>query len=394
MLARFLLAGLATVVAVGQVCGQTGAARSENSNPPAWRPAGETTAATPATADSPSRSGARVTGGNGTLPNQHGQVWREYDISPYTVRVTSTKRPEQALVDWILRETGYEAWHSQPLGILSAGRRTLYVYHTPEMQAVVAGLVDRFVSSQAETSTFGLRVVTVDHPNWRARAHRLMRPVPVQTPGVRAWLLQKEDAAVLMAELHRRNDYREHSSPHLMVNNGQSTVVSAMRGRPYVQDVLLRSDVWPGFEAEMGQIDEGFSLEFSPLLSANRQMIDATIKCNIDQVEKMFPVMIDVPTSVAKRQRTKIEVPQLIHFRFHERFRWPVDQVLLVGMGMVALPVPVDSKPLVRGLPLPLGSTPARADLLVFVEAKGRSGEAPRVARQPRDEAKTYKGRY
>ena len=394
MLARFLLAGLATVIGVGQVCGQTGTARSENSNPPAWRPAGETTTGTPATADSPSRSGARVSGGTGTLPNQHGQVWREYDISPYTVRVTSTKRPEQALVDWILRETGYEAWHSEPLGILSAGRRTLYVYHTPEMQAVVAGLVDRFVSSKAETSTFGLRVVTVDHPNWRARAHRLMRPVPVQTPGVRAWLLQKEDAAVLMAELRRRSDYREHSSPHLMVNNGQSTVVSAMRGRPYVQDVLLRSDVWPGFEAEMGQIDEGYSLEFSPLLSANRQMIDATIKCNIDQIEKMIPVMVDVPTAVAKRQRTKIEVPQLIHFRFHERFRWPVDQVLLVGMGMVALPVPVDSKPLVRGLPLPLGSTPPRADLLVFVEAKGRSGEAPRVARTPQDEAKTYQGRY
>ena len=83
----------------------------------------------------------------------------------------------------------------------------------------------------------------------------------------------------------------------------------------------------------------------------------------------------------------------MIHFRFHERFRWPVDQVLLVGMGMVALPVPVDSKPLVRGLPLPLGSTPARADLLVFVEAKGRGGEAPRVTRTPQDEAKTYKGR-
>ena len=403
MLARFFLAGLTVAIAAGQVYGQTGAGRSENSNASAWHSAGGSssptpaatgTARTPETAASLRPAAARVTNGNGTLPNQHGQIWREYDISSYTARVTTTQRPEHALIDWVLRETGYEAWHSEPLGILSVTRRTLYVYHTPEMQAVVADLVDRFVSSEAETSTFGLRVVTIDHPNWRARAHRLLRPVPVQTPGVRAWLLQKEDAAVLMAELRRRNDYREHSSPHLMVNNGQSTLVSAMRGRPYVQDVLLRSDVWPGFEAEMGQIDEGFSLEFSPLLSVNRQMIDATIKCNIEQVEKMFRVMIDVPTAVAKRQRIEIEVPQMTHFRFHERFRWPVDQVLLVGMGMVALPVPVDSKPLVRGLPLPLGSTPPRADLLVFVEAKGRSGEAPRVTRTPRDEAKTYKGRY
>ncbi|MHC4176627.1 MAG: hypothetical protein ACYSWU_03925 [Planctomycetota bacterium] len=255
MLARFFLAGLTALIAAGQVCGQSGAGRSENSNPSAWRPAGEGTTGTPATADSTRRSGARVTSGDGTLPNQHGQVWREYDISPYTARVTTTKRPEQAVVDWILRETGYEAWHSEPLSILSPTRRTLYVYHTPEMQAVVADLVDRFVGSEAETCTFSLRVVTLGQPNWRARAHRLMRPVPVQTPGVKAWLLQKEDAAVLMAELRRRSDYREHSSPHLMVNNGQSTVVSAMRGRSYVQDVILRNDVWPGFEAEMGQID-------------------------------------------------------------------------------------------------------------------------------------------
>ena len=253
MLARFFLAGLVVVIATGEACGQAGPGGSENSNPPTWRPAGEGTTDTPAVADATRRSGARVTSGNGTLPNQHGQVWREYDISPYTARVATTTRPEQAIVDWILRETGYEAWHSEPLGILNATRRTLYVYHTPEMQAAVADLVDRFVSSEAETCTFGLRVVTVNHPNWRAKAHRLMRPVPVQTPGVKAWLLQKEDAAVLMAELRRRSDYREHSSPHLTVNNGQSTVVSAMRGRSYVQDVIRRNDVWPGFEAEMGQ---------------------------------------------------------------------------------------------------------------------------------------------
>ncbi len=44
---------------------------------------------------------ARVTKGSGTLPNDHGQVWRDYDITPYTLRVTSTNRPEQAIVDWV-----------------------------------------------------------------------------------------------------------------------------------------------------------------------------------------------------------------------------------------------------------------------------------------------------
>jgi hypothetical protein len=321
----------------------------------------------------------RVSKGSGQLPNQHGQLWREYDISPYTLRIDSTTRPEQAIVDWILRETGYEAWHSEPLGILSASRRSLLVYHTPQMQTVVAEIVDRFVSSQGQKQAFGLRVVTVDHPNWRARAQRLLQPVQVQSPGVQAWLLQKEDAAVLMAELRRRSDYREHSSPHLVVQNGQSAVVSATRAKSYIRSVAARPDAWPGFEPQTAVLDEGYSLEFSPLLSVDATMIDAAVKCNIDQVEKMVSVTVDVPTLVAPRQRTQIEVPQMAQFRFHERFRWPVDQVLLIGLGVVALPVPSDGKSLVPGIPLPLPKTTPRADVLIFVEFNGKAGDVERI---------------
>jgi len=39
----------------------------------------------------------------------------------------------------------------------------------------------------------------------------------------------------------------------------------------------------------------------------------------------------------------------------------------------VALPIPVDGAPLLPGVPLPIGTTPARADLLVFVECKGQT---------------------
>jgi hypothetical protein len=325
----------------------------------------------------------RVTSGSGQLPNEQGQVWREYDISPYTARVTTTKRPEQAIIDWILRETGYEVWHSEPFGILSATPRTLRVYHTPQMQAVVADIVDRFVGSEAETRTFSLRIATVDSPNWRVAAHRVLRPVPVQTPGVSAWLLSKEDAAVLLSTLQHRSDYREHSSPHLLVNNGQATVISAQRGRPFVRDVNPRPDAWQGYENLPGQIDEGFSLEFQPLLAADRRSVDAMIKCQIDQVEKLVPVMLEVPTQTSPRQRAKVEVPQVSNFRFGERFRWPVDQVLILGMGMVALPVPVDSTPTLAGVPLPLPSSPSRADLLVIVESKGPLAETPGAAAAP-----------
>ena len=110
---------------------------------------------TPQAPAGPQPTHAQVTKGSGQLPNDHGQVWREYDITPYTLRVTDTAQPEQAIVDWILRETGYEAWHSSPVGLLSADRKTLRVYYTPQMQAMVADIVDRFVNKQAESHGFG-----------------------------------------------------------------------------------------------------------------------------------------------------------------------------------------------------------------------------------------------
>ncbi|HVU90441.1 MAG TPA: hypothetical protein VHD36_24160 [Pirellulales bacterium] len=351
--------------------------------------------APPAAAPAPSASRqpiARVTEGSGGLPNDAGQVWREYDITPYTVRVTTTNSPEQAIVDWILRDTGYETWHSEPFAFLSANRRSLRVYHTPEMQGRVQDVVDRFVNTEAETSAFSVRVITIAHPDWRIKAKQMLRPVAVQTQGIQAWLVEKEDAALLLAELRKRNDFREHSSPQLLVNNGQSTTVAATRPKTYTRDITLHPNAWPAYEAELGQFDEGFSLELSPLLSLDGQTIDAVIKCHIDQLEKLVPVMMDVPSPVSSHQRVKVEVPQITHCRLHERFRWPTGQILLVGLGVVPTPVPND--PALK-VPLPWPSAAARADLLVLVESKGKAGDnAPVPVITTQRDTRTYHGRY
>ena len=48
----------------------------------------------------------RVTRTFEKLPNSAGQIWREYDITPYTSELSNVERPEQAIVDWIVKETG------------------------------------------------------------------------------------------------------------------------------------------------------------------------------------------------------------------------------------------------------------------------------------------------
>ena len=321
----------------------------------------------------PKRPIAKITNGSGALPNDRGQVWREYDVTGFTARPSTSARPEQAIVEWIIRETGYEAWHSDPLGLLSADHKSLRVYHTPQMQEVVSEIVDRFVNPEPETNAFGIRVITVGSPAWRATAMKILRPVPVQTQGVQAWLLAKEDAALLSAELRKRTDVREHSAPQMLVYNGQAANVATQRQRNYVRSIILHPESWPGFEPETAQLNEGFSVELHPLLSIDSQTIDAVLKCNVDQVEKMIPVTMDVPTAVNPRQKQQIEVPQMISTKLHEKFRWPADQVLLISLGVVASPTATDSNPL--KIPF-VGNTPGRADLLVMVDNRGKIARA------------------
>ena len=63
-------------------------------------------------------------------------------------------------------------------------------------------------------------------------------------------------------------------------------------------------------------------------------------------------------------------------------------------MGMVAMPTPNAGKPLVAGIPLPLGTSPARADLLVFVESRPKTAQATQTPQTAAREAKSYHGRY
>ncbi len=336
-----------------------------------------------------------VNKGAGVLPNDHGQVWREYDIRPYTSRVTNTERPEQAVVDWILRETGTDVWFTEPLGILSANKNALRVYHTPEMQRLVLDIVDRFVSSQAEAQAISVRLVTIGSPNWRTTAMSLLQPIDVKTAGVEAWIISKENAAILLAQLRKRTDYREQNAPSLPIHNGQSHTITRTTPRTFVRSVRVRPDVWPGHELVSGQMQEGYSLQISPLMSLDGNAIDAVIKCEVDQIEKLVPVNVDIPVSTGGAQRVQVQVPQVVSWRLHERFRWPANHALMLGCGVVASPTQERMGPL--GLPLPpLPLTGGgRADALVLIESNGKASQTLLEARQDfRAGPPTTNGRY
>lgn len=314
---------------------------------------------------------------DGKLPSGQGQVWQEYDISPFTRRVTTTKRPEQMVIDWVLRETGYEMWHSDVVSVLSADKDMLRVYHTPQTQRVVADMVDRFINPQQTNHAYGLRVVTIGSPNWRETALSILKPIPVQAQGVQAWLLNKEDAALLLAQMSKRSDFREYSSPQLMVYHGQTLALGSTRPKQYARSIIPRPGAFPPYELELGRIDEGYSLELSPLSSMDGTTTDVVVKCNITQIEKMVGMSIDIPLPGGGSRRERIEVPQMTSCDLHERFRWPTDQVLLISRGVVATPAPAAG----GVLPFALPGTPDtnRADALVFIQSRGKLDPAPAV---------------
>jgi hypothetical protein len=69
--------------------------------------------------------------------------------------------------------------------------------------------------------------------------------------------------------------------------------------------------------------------------------------------------------SPMNQQRVQVEVPQVAAVRVGERFRWPVNQTLLIGLGLVPWPVPAQNVS-----PVALLSDVKRCDVVIIVEPR------------------------
>jgi hypothetical protein len=314
------------------------------------------------------------------LPTSNGQQWVEYDIRPYTQNQKNVERPQQAIIDWVLRETGTDVWFNEPMGILHADRNTLRVYHNAAMQRTVGQIYERFVNGVTEPQVYGLRLITVGNPNWRNKATPLMRSAAAQTPGVQAWLMSKENKAIFTAQLRDRIDVRELQAVDIPLVNGQMQPLEQLRSRNFLREYKQNTTAaWPPYTPVTDEIKEGFKLQLSPLMSLDGRALDLMLKCDIDQVERLNSVTIDLPNAFGPSQSVQIDVPQVVSWRLHERFRWPSDQILLLSCGIVAAPAPQVNNTLLGGSPPSLfglnkilpTQTGSRTDALLLIEHKG-----------------------
>jgi hypothetical protein len=257
----------------------------------------------------------------------------------------------------------------------------------------VAGIVDRFINPELSKYSVSVRLITVENTGWRAMALPLMNPVRVETPGLQAWTLTSENAARLGAQLRSLIEYRVHNSANVQIGHGQTHVIERWQPRSYPERLQPTPTSYPGYQVLMSQIQEGFSLELSPLAVSDGSSMEVVIKCQADQIERMTPVSLDMPAGNSLFGRLQIQVPQVSSWRVHERFRWPTDQVLVISRGMVAMPgLQTESS-----LPLTsmLSSSPVRADALLILDCKSQSGGISTVDEEATRAARVnYHGRY
>lgn len=303
----------------------------------------------------------------GQLPADAGQVWKTYDIGPFVT--VAGAGSQKHVVDWVLQDTGYGSWHGETVASLTADDATLRVFHKPDMQGRVEAIVTRFTANAQTPHRFSVRVFGIGSPSWRTDARPTMQPISAATPGVQAWIVSRENAAVLIGRIRGRGDCQELPTGPVLAGNGVPAVLSGGRKRPYVKDVDVRPDVWPGWQTLGASCDEGFALDIHPLLGADSATVEAVVRCRIDQIERMAPVSVPAPGGAG--QRVQVEVPQVSAVRIGERFRWPANQCLVIGLGLVPWPVPGQNT---AGSATLLADA-KRTDVIVVVE--------PRLAGRP-----------
>lgn len=300
----------------------------------------------------------------GQVPADVGQVWKTYDISPFVKQAGPGS--QRYVVDWVLQETGYPAWHGTSPASLSADGETLSCFHVPDMQARVADVVARFIAEADTPHRFSVRVLGLATPAWRADARPLLTAIPAATPGVQAWFTSRENAALVLGRLRARSDCQELPTGQVLAANGLPAVLTGGRKQPYVKDVAPRPEAPPGWQTLGDSCDEGLTIDVQPLISRDGSAVEAVVRCRIDQIERMAAVSLASPAGQA---RVQVEVPQVAAVRIGERFRWPAAQTLFIGLGLVPWPVPAQNggvTSLVPGV--------KRCDMVLVVEPRLSGG--------------------
>ena len=389
----FLLGGLMARAARGQ--GGRGGFRPSPSSPdePALDPSSIGYGPEPtAPVDVPPNPTPQPSRASGTalrpqqLIDQQSLTWGVFDIAPYTSipqHSKETSRPEGALIEWIFRFTGSDAWHGEVLSTLSATPDTLYALHNEEMLDRVDRIYERFVDAWFNVLTLRARIIAATDPRWRYDVFSLLEPIRLGREGrggpqgQQAWTVDSSTAERLVAARSIDGTFRVIEERKEPIVNGQTLFLQSVLKEPatYRAGLELSNSVALGFEPHIDSIEEGVELRISPLLAYDGTTVDLALDLRATVARRNHQTRVIVPRKIGDIEQ-EIDVPEVAHTRLNQTIpSWPLDKTLIVSAGI--LPGIFMNK----GGALNLGiGAPTQTELLVILDMQSNLEMARRRA--------------
>jgi hypothetical protein len=304
------------------------------------------------------------------LSSEPGQIWRRYDISHYTSLAQTQNAPQTAIIEWIFRRTGTSPWHGDKVAVLSASRTQVRAFHDTATIKMVDEVVERFTNAVNDILSIRVKVVAAVNPQWRYAVYSRLTPVGSGPQGQSIWTLKMEDAAFVLAQMQINTAFKLLVNQKYEMINGQTLKVETTVPRTFNAGMQRESAVGIGYQPKAEQLEEGFSLKISPLLTFDGDALDTAIELSANTVRNYLRTRVLAPSQIGSSEMT-LDVPEVSETRLNQTVKdWPLGQTLLISAGIQ--PGILQDKNGFLNLRLP-GTVPTSTELLVFLEAESVS---------------------
>ncbi len=304
----------------------------------------------------------------GALPQVRGFELKKWDISRYTSIPTNVQAPPQkALIDWILLRTGVSEWHGDDPAVLSADRKWLTAYNSPEVLQQVDEIVSRFVEATADTLRIQVQFIAAVDPRWRYTVYSRLTYVGGGPQGQQIWTMKSRDAALVLTQIQIQQGFRPLAKEGVEMINGQSLLIKTREPRTFVGGLTQDPAGGIAFQPRPEKIDEGIILKLSPLLNYDGNAVDAKIDLTVNTVRTLHRTKVIAPRQLGEIETT-IDVPDATETHLEQTVRnWRLGQSLIISCGIH--PGILDKKSGLFNLPIP-GTFPTATEVLVFLDVE------------------------
>jgi len=319
------------------------------------------------------------------IPTEAGQQWRHINIADYVGLIHKSSNPQSAIIEWIFRRTGTTPWHGDQLAVLTATRTQLHVLHNAKILKQVDEVVERFTHAESNLLSIRVRFVAAVNPRWRYAVYSRLTSVGSGPQGQQIWTLNSEDSASVMTQMQVYQGFKLLTDQKVEMVNGQTLKITTSETRGFTGGLQREAAAGLGFQPKAEQLEEGVTLQLSPLLTFDADAIEAAISLTANTVKTLHRVKVIAPREIGSSEMS-IDVPEVIESRLNQTVKsWPLGKTLLISAGIqpgILLP-----KNGFLNLRIP-GTTPTETELLVFLDAevvREQTASRPRSRRERDD---------